>query len=523
MGAGLVLVASLHCAVSAPSSMSPSVNRLSASSSRSSPTPKSFAQQREERPSAPFQRFLSQRHEAATGPAALPPVSWPSRAFREGEGCVETVGRNSLLAPRGFRRGEGPASRGSAFRGGRGSDQLSRQSTRRGERGGSCLRSGGSLGSRSSEESADDSCHEGSFSATHSVASQSSARDSLERNDKAAQQSPISGGDAAEGAPWERPGRLSLTNPLPQPSPDAAEEALLEDGLEKAPENGEHRAGPNKTPLRWIIEPPPAHLLPLLTREAFRCCCNSCCSVAPQQRSLRPLREGLTRQQPLPQAVSSPVLFAAVAEGAASSEASSLPLAAPDAGGADKSASVNGERRSLFLEPPPKAPLPSSVGGERETPPAAAAAAEVDATPARASGAGPSASLALSFQSEREKSLAESPALWSTRTETGGGGPCFEWKSKNACSRALPNWTRPSPLWQGYVVIKKLNFILRHGAPLFRLPIREDGFVRVRELLALHCMQHVTWSDIQTVSFPKSNCLLRLAQEPAELTLQRAV
>ncbi|OEH78799.1 phosphotransferase tpt1 [Cyclospora cayetanensis] len=30
--------------------------------------------------------------------------------------------------------------------------------------------------------------------------------------------------------------------------------------------------------------------------------------------------------------------------------------------------------------------------------------------------------------------------------------------------------------WQGYLLIKKLNFILRHGASLFRLPMREDGF-----------------------------------------------
>ncbi|KAL8272898.1 hypothetical protein Esti_003207 [Eimeria stiedai] len=52
--------------------------------------------------------------------------------------------------------------------------------------------------------------------------------------------------------------------------------------------------------------------------------------------------------------------------------------------------------------------------------------------------------------------------------------------------------------WRGYLLIKRLNFILRHGAALFSLPMREDGFVRVRELLALPCMRSVTWDDLQT-------------------------
>src|SRR5699024_11031648 len=50
-----------------------------------------------------------------------------------------------------------------------------------------------------------------------------------------------------------------------------------------------------------------------------------------------------------------------------------------------------------------------------------------------------------------------------------------------------------------YALIKRLNFILRHGAPLFGLFIREDGFVRVRDLLMLPCMQTVTWADLQDV------------------------
>lgn len=53
---------------------------------------------------------------------------------------------------------------------------------------------------------------------------------------------------------------------------------------------------------------------------------------------------------------------------------------------------------------------------------------------------------------------------------------------------------------RSYLLIKKLNFILRHGAPLFKLPMREDGYVRIRQLLELECMRGVTWEEIYLVS-----------------------
>ena len=69
----------------------------------------------------------------------------------------------------------------------------------------------------------------------------------------------------------------------------------------------------------------------------------------------------------------------------------------------------------------------------------------------------------------------------------------------------------PLGAWRGYLLIKKLNFILRHGAALFRLPIREDGFVRARELLALPCMRSITWKDLQDVSCYRSEAAAAVA------------
>ncbi|CEM06704.1 unnamed protein product [Vitrella brassicaformis CCMP3155] len=52
---------------------------------------------------------------------------------------------------------------------------------------------------------------------------------------------------------------------------------------------------------------------------------------------------------------------------------------------------------------------------------------------------------------------------------------------------------------QQYAIIKRLNYILRHGAPHLGLPMREDGYVRVCELLALEEMQGVTTEIMQEV------------------------
>ncbi|PFH33507.1 hypothetical protein BESB_077240 [Besnoitia besnoiti] len=69
---------------------------------------------------------------------------------------------------------------------------------------------------------------------------------------------------------------------------------------------------------------------------------------------------------------------------------------------------------------------------------------------------------------------------------------------------------------RSYLLIKKLNFILRHGAPLFKLPMREDGYVRIRELLELECMKGVTWEEIYLVVASNFKRRYEICYDPRE-------
>ncbi|KFH04921.1 RNA 2'-phosphotransferase, Tpt1/KptA family protein [Toxoplasma gondii MAS] len=69
---------------------------------------------------------------------------------------------------------------------------------------------------------------------------------------------------------------------------------------------------------------------------------------------------------------------------------------------------------------------------------------------------------------------------------------------------------------RSYLLIKKLNFILRHGAPLFKLPMREDGYVRIRELLELDCMRSVSWEEIYLVVASNFKRRYEICYDPTE-------
>ncbi|CBZ53189.1 tRNA splicing 2' phosphotransferase 1, related [Neospora caninum Liverpool] len=69
---------------------------------------------------------------------------------------------------------------------------------------------------------------------------------------------------------------------------------------------------------------------------------------------------------------------------------------------------------------------------------------------------------------------------------------------------------------RSYLLIKKLNFILRHGAPLFKLPMREDGYVRIRQLLELDCMKSVSWEEIYLVVASNFKRRYEVCYDPTE-------
>ena len=78
------------------------------------------------------------------------------------------------------------------------------------------------------------------------------------------------------------------------------------------------------------------------------------------------------------------------------------------------------------------------------------------------------------------------------------------------------------PAWRAKAVGKAASFILRHGAPKMGVPMRDDGYVRVEDLLAADPMRKhkTTLQDLKWVVENNDKKRYQLMQEGGTLFIR---